>query len=245
MITTASKVFKIGIALLSISFVFVSCSEDIKLELNNYEYTSDDVSVVEINIEKIKGNNDVATAINNKLTDFVCQSFYLNNSEERATTIKSSVAQFNESYTTFKKQLNDNLFGELPVWEVFVDGELSYQDENLVSFTMSSSINTGALKPITKLAFLNFNKTTGQQLHYNDLVEDKTGFKPIIKSYLQRELMATSYTINQFETKNGVLKNPDHFGYSDSGLIIIYNTPNNGFIECAIPFSKANDYLKY
>ena len=244
MFNKASFYFK-SLILIGVLSLMFSCQGDKPLTFIDFEYNNDEIALIEINIQTINNTTKVAKAINNDLTHFVCASFNIDSAKDQENSIEACAKQFNDSYSAFKKQLNEELFGELPNWEVLVDGELSYQNDVLVSFAMSSSINTGGIKPITKLAFFNFDKANGNLLDFNTMINDAEAFNTILESYLTRELNASSYTLSDFKTDKGLLKNPDHIGYNDAGLIIFYNTPNNGFIECMLPYSKVNDYLNY
>ncbi len=244
MFNNTSSWFKNSI-IIGLLVILSSCKKDKTLDISDYEYANGEIAVIEINIPKAEGKSTLAKTINTAITNFTCDVLHIDAGTRTETTIEGSAEAFNTSYTNFKNQLDENLLGELPNWEVFVDGELSYQNELVISFAMSSTINTGGVKPITQLSFLNFDKATGKLLDYDDLISDKANFKTVLKSYLVKELNSSSFTLDDFKTDNGALKNPDHLGYNESGLILFYQTPNNDFIECLIPFTKVNKYLAY
>ncbi|WP_375238079.1 PdaC/SigV domain-containing protein [Aurantibacter sp.] len=227
-----------------LSFVLCSCKKDRVLEVSDYEYKNDKTALIEVNIQTVTGKSDTANNINQELYSFVCKGFYIDASKEIQNTIEDCANQFNDSYSNFKTQFSNELFQELPKWEAFVDGELMHQSELLLSFAMSSSINTGGSKPITKITFLNFDKATGQQLSFNNLVSNKTELLNTLKPYLEQELFSSSFKIEEFISKS-TLKTPDHFGYNDLGIVALYETSNNDYIEVSVPFNKVEDYLNY
>ncbi len=226
------------------SLVIWSCKKEAALEVSDYEYKSDKTALIEVNIQTITGKTEVANSINQELCNFVCTSFYIDASKDKQNKIEDCANQFNSSYSNFKSQFSSELSQELSKWEAFVDGELTYQNELLLSFAMSSSINTGGSKPITKVQFLNFDRNNGKPLVFNDLVSNKTELLNVMKSYLEQELFSSTLKIEEFTTNN-VLNIPDHFGYNDLGIVAFYETQTNNFIEFSIPFNKVEGYLKY
>jgi hypothetical protein len=227
-----------------LSFALWSCKKDVALEVSDYEYKSEKTAIIDVNIQTVIGKTEAVNNINQELYNFVCNGFYLDASKDLQNTIEACANQFNDSYSNFKTQFSNELFQELPQWEAFVDGELMYQNELIISFAMSSSINTGGSQPITKITFLNFDKTTGKQLLIKDLVSNKTELLNVLKPYLEQELFSSSLKIEEFISK-GTLKMPDHFGYNDLGIVALYQTPTNDYIEISIPYNKVEDYLNY
>ena len=61
---------------------------------------------------------------------------------EDTEDITLSVTLFNTAYKRFKKQVEQITTEPLPAWEAVIEGEKIYEDENLVSFSMSSSIKS-------------------------------------------------------------------------------------------------------
>ncbi len=244
MLTNASSWLKNSI-IIALLLTLNSCEKERLIAISNYEYANGEISVIEINIPQAEGQTELANKINRKIKAFTCNALHIDAGVNAKNDIEASAKAFNTSYNNFKNLLDENLLGELPNWEVFIDGELSYQNELIISFAMSSIINTGGIKPITQLSFLNFDKATGNILQYDDLISNKDTFQNILEPYLIKELNSSSLSISDFKNDNGTLKTPDHTGYSESGLVLFYQTPKNNFIECLIPFTKANDYLVY
>lgn len=237
------KSFKNTIYLI-VLLAFCSCKKNVDLKVSDYEYTNQKTALIEVNIQTVTGKSINAAAINKNLTHFVCKVFYIDASKDIENTIEDCANQFNDSYSNFKTGFTNAFLTEIPKWEAFIDGELSYQNDLLLSFAMSSSINTGGSKPITTFTFLNFDKATGKQLTFNDLVSNKTELLNAVKPYLEKELLSSSYKIEAF-TKNKNIKTPTHFGYNEFGIVLFYETPNNDFIEFSLPFDKVNSYLNY
>jgi len=230
------------------TFVFClalwSCKKETIIEVSDYQYQSDKTALIEVNIQTLTGTSKEVKIINQKLNHFVCNAFYIDASNDLGNSIEDCANQFNDSYTNFKAQFSKELAIEIPKYEAFVDGELSYQNELLLCFAMSSSINTGGSQPITKITFLNFDIATSKLLTFNDLVSNKAELLNVMKPYLEKELFSSSYKIEEF-TQNGSIKAPDHFGYDDLGVVAFYETPNNNFIEFSVPFDKVEDFLNY
>jgi hypothetical protein len=110
---------------------------------------------------------------------------------------------------------------------------------------MTSNINKGAAKSTTKITFLNFDKDTGANLSFKNLISDETAFNSVLESFLIKELMSNSnYSIKEFKTA-GKLRNPDEISFNSEGVIVLYKTNLNDFVEVAVPFSKVDQFLNY
>jgi hypothetical protein len=242
------KSFKISYSfvLLSVLFVlFTSCEKEEELQYSEINISSMKDTKVVITIPKVVGESDVAQKINGVLEQFVTSALQTDANEVSTMSLNTSITNFNKAYKTFNKQVEQITFEALPAWEAIIEGEKIYEDESLVSFSMSSNINTGAAKSITKITFLNFDKTTGKNLSFKNLISDHIAFNSVLEKYLVQELMSnTKYTIKEFKTE-GRLRNPDELSFNDNGIIALYRTNLNDFIEIAVPFSQIETYLNY
>ena len=203
---------------------------------------------IEINIPKAQGNLKASEGINTVLNDFVCQALHLDASKEKANSLEESMNVFNTSYANFNTLISSELQEELPVWEALIDGEVIYNTENIVCIVMNSSINTGAANSTMVLRFFNFNPNTGTLLNTKDLVNNITDFKALVKKYYNKEI-SSSYIESDNLIESNTFKLPKNIGFSDEGVIILYDNFDVGafekeIIEFTIPYEVVNDYLK-
>ncbi len=223
----------------------MSCEKEEVLQYSEINITSMKDTKVVVNIPKVLGDSEVAQKINKTLTQFVTNALQMDVNAEDTEDITLSVTLFNTAYKRFKKQVEQITTEPLPAWEAVIEGEKIYEDENLVSFSMSSSINTGGSKATTQIKFLNFDKDMGKALSFKHLISDPEKFNLVLEKYLVRELMSnTAYTIKEFKTE-GKLRNPDEISFNTNGIIALYKTNLNDFIEIAVPFSQIESFLNY
>ncbi len=228
--------------------VIFSCKkENTSLTFSEINIFNEGEAIVEINMPSAQGKPQVSEKINTTLNNFVCGALHLDASKEKHETIKASIKAFNKSFANFNTLITSELKSELPIWEAFVDGELIYSNENISCVAMNSSINTGAAHSSMVFQFFNFDNKTGNLLTTNELVNNVNAFKVLVKKLYEKEINAS---LNDAENliKNNAFKLPATLGFSDEGVIILYdNFDLRGFdkdiIEFTIPYEVAKDYL--
>ena len=226
-----------------------SCKKEISLDFAERTFSSEKNAIISVILPEAKGNTSAAKNINNTLTQFACKALNIDASKEPLSIIEDSAKQFDKSYTNFKTQISNELSQELPIWEANVDGEITFQNKNLISIGMNSSINTGSPKSNLKIKFFNFNPSTGKTISLKDIINDIDAFKKLVKKYYNKELL-TGYTNVKPLTEDDEFKLPKSIGFSDDGVIIFYNSyellmPSTEVIEFTIPYETANDYLLF
>lgn len=220
--------------------LFTSCEEETDLAFSEINILEEKDAVVEINIPKAEGKNDIVNNINTSIEDFTNNALNIDSSNEAKNSLEESIAQFNISYLNFKNEMNDELQLELTPWEAGVDGEVIYQSNNLISIAMNTYLNTGGIHGTSKISFLNFDAKTGNQLDYNDFITDKDELKKFLKFYFEKEV--ESITFDDF-------KLPETIGISDEGVIILYNVNEipsytDKLTEFTVPFDEVERFLK-
>lgn len=203
--------------------------------------------IIEINIPKAEGKTLVSDKINATLNDFVCQSLRLDASNEKQATIKASIKAFSKSYSNFNTLISSELKRELPIWEAFIDSEVIYKNENISCIAMNSSINTGTVQSIMVFKFFNFDNNTGNLLTTEELVNSIGGFKTLVKKYYNKEI-SSSFNDSEKLVNNNKFELPENLGFSDEGVIILYDNFDVGpfekeILEFTIPYEIANDFL--
>jgi len=229
--------------LICILIIFSCKKENSSLSFSEVNIFNEGFAIVEINIPKAEGKTEVSEKINTALNDFVCSALHVDASIEKQETIKASITAFNKSFSDFNTLISSELKSELPVWEAFVDAELIYKNETISCVAMNTSINTGAANTSMAFLFFNFDNKTGKLLTTEELVNKPSEFKILIKQYFDKELN-TDYN----DIGNNVFKLPETLGFSDEGVIILYDNFDVGsfekeIIEFTIPYEIANQYL--
>ena len=236
---TSYKRLKTVVFILTIS-LFFSCEEEVNLAFSEINLLEEKETSVEINIPNAEGNTLISKNINSALKNFVNTALNIDSSNDVEDTFEESIAQFNSSYLEFKNQMTEELQLELTPWEAGVDGEVTYLSNNVICIAMNTYLNTGAIQGTSKVSFLNFDATTGKQLHYDELIEDKDELKKFLKFYFEKEVESISF--DDF-------KLPETIGLSDEGVVILYNVNEipsytDKLTEFTVPFDEVERFLK-
>lgn len=220
--------------------LFLSCEEEVNLAFSEINVLEEKDATVEINIPKAEGDYAISKSINSVLEHFTNNALNIDSSNDVQDTFDKSIEQFNSSYLNFKNQMVEELRVELTPWEAGVDGEVTYQSNRVISIAMSTYLNTGGIHGTSKVSFLNFDATTGKQLHYDEFIKDKDELKKFLKFYFEKEVESISF--DDF-------KLPESIGLSDEGVIILYNVNEipsytDNLTEFIVPFDEVEQFLK-
>lgn len=223
-------------------FVFLNCTKEQKTIYSEVNITTNDNNLVEVNIPKAEGNKSISNQINSEIQKKVISALHIGNLNDiHSPSIEESIASFNYEYKVFNKD-----FPESPqLWEAQIDGEVIYQSDELTTIAITSYKNTGGAHGNLNISFLNFDSKTGQKLDNSQLFTDIKSFKAIAKTYFEEEIKEKNL-LTDYKT----FELPENIGYSENGIILLYNTyevaPHaTGIIEFAIPFRKAASSLAF
>ncbi|WP_298497459.1 DUF3298 and DUF4163 domain-containing protein [uncultured Algibacter sp.] len=234
--------FKHVLLIFSCALTFFNCKEEQKLIFSDINITTKSNSIVEVNIPEIIGNETISNKINSEIQKIVITALHIGNPDEiTSTSIKESIELFNSEYNTFKNDFPDSF----QPWEAQIDGEVMYQTTNIISIALTSYANTGGAHGILNISFLNFDIKTGQKIENKALFNDVEAVKKIVKSYLIDNTIEKNIFLEDNE-----FKLPENIGYSENGIIILYNTYEvapyvSEIIEFAVPYNSIESYLIY
>ena len=244
--SSSFKTLKLASFLICLIF-FNSCKKEITLTFSETAVLEENEAFIEINIPKAEGNSETANKINTTLNLFTCNVLNIDASQDRKTTIDESIIAFNEAYKAFNKILLSEFPEDFPRWEALVDGEVSYQDENIVSIAMNGVVNTGSASSNMVFKFFNFNMS-GKSLETKDLINNIEDFTDLAQKYYAKEIMTSHKDGTVIESENFIL--PETLGFNEDGVIIIYDNFEFGnftkeVIEFTIPYEATNQYLTF
>ncbi|MGC1203690.1 MAG: DUF3298 domain-containing protein [Flavobacteriaceae bacterium] len=219
-----------------------NCSEAIKTTFSDINISTENNNIVEVTIPKAFGNTEITNSINYEIEKLVINALIIGEqSNIQVKTIEESIIAFNQEYDTFKADFPESL----QIWEAQIDGEILLQSSEITSISITSYVNTGGAHGVLNISFLNFNSITGKQLLNKDLFTDIAGFKAIAQTYFNKAIKENDVVFdqNKFEL-------PTNIGYTDDGLVLLYNTYeiapySTGIIEFAIPFKAIESYLVF
>mgnify|MGYP003630478317 FL=1 len=219
-----------------------NCSEAIKTTFSDINISTENNNIVEVTIPKAFGNTEITNSINYEIEKLVINALIIGEQNNiQVKTIEESIIAFNQEYDTFKADFPESL----QIWEAQIDGEILLQSSEITSISITSYVNTGGAHGVLNISFLNFNSITGKQLLNKDLFTDIAGFKAIAQTYFNKATKENDVVFdqNKFEL-------PTNIGYTDDGLVLLYNTYeiapySTGIIEFAIPFKAIESYLVF
>lgn len=235
--------FKNKYLLISCFFhVFFACEKDSKITFSETNLTSEKNRIVEVNIPLANKNNDVAKSINLAIEDYVVTALQIGEPNNSTTkSVEESIEGFNEAYTNF---IND--FPEsAQAWEAQIDGEVIFKTPDIISVSLTAYTNTGGAHGNLNISFLNFDASTGKLIENSKLFTDIEGFIALAKTHFEASVKDEDVLFDR-ET----FQLPKNIGYSDDGIILLYNTYeiapySTGIIELNIPFEESKPYLVF
>ena len=220
--------------------MFLSCEEELYVTFTEINILEEKDAIVEINIPKAEGDNEIVNNINSVLENFTKTALSSDSITNSKDSFEEKIVQFNSSFLNFKNEMSDELKSELTPWEVSIEGEVIYQSNNLISISINKYLNTGGIHGSSKVSFLNFDSKTGNQLDYNDFITNKNELKKFLKSQFEKKV--GSISLDDF-------KLPETIGISDEGVIILYNVNEipsyiDKLTEFTVPFDEIERFLK-
>ncbi|MDX1363702.1 DUF3298 and DUF4163 domain-containing protein [Arenibacter latericius] len=227
-----------------------SCKDEERLAFEPQEFTSDNCDgcpEVYISIPKALQKDTLSTTINTALREEVI-SMLIYDDEIEATTIEEAILSFNNGYLELKELYPDEPVG----WEATIEGEITYEDENVLTIQLNSYSFTGGAHGFSSTRFLNFDKKKAIELENEDLFKDLQEFTDFAeKQFRQLEDIPENKNINytgfMFEGDQFYL--PYNIGYTQEGLKLIYeqyevSSYADGPITLVLPYQKIKTYLK-
>lgn len=238
---TSKNQILIGLILLS----FLGCENTAKpIDFIEEPITSSYTAQIDANIVKADKNNAIANRINKTIEDSL--KAYIN-SEKLEVSLEALLREFDTEYVTFKSNFPDSD----GVWQLSLDSELLYQSEAIITVSLNIYSYTGGAHGNDKILLLNFNPKTGAVLSAGDLILDREGFMDVAKTYFMKSLDNANNNLSLEDYFfGGPFHLPENFGFSEDGLIMIYNVYEiasyaQGYTEFIIPYHAVDDKLNY
>lgn len=234
-----------ALALLSCVLLLFSCeTTDESLTFTQSEITKQEGANVQITFPKANGNDDVASAINNSVETAIASGLSFNE-ELKDTDIEDAISIFDKEYRIFKNDFPESN----QVWEAVVESEVVYESPELISILISTYVDTGGAHGNTHIIFLNFDPDSGEELFMDNLITDKEKFTELTTEYFKQNLESRKHELDVVDSFYGEdFKLPETIGFSEEGVIILYNTYeiaaySFGITEFEIPWEDASQFI--
>lgn len=201
---------------------------------------------VSIEIPKALGKSKISKTINTALKEEII-SLLTYDDEIEVNTINGALKSFKNGYSELQELYDD----EPTDWEAKVEGNISYEDENLITISLESYLFTGGAHGYTSKTFLNFDKKKGIELENSELFKNSEEFQAFAEEmFRQKERIPKDKSINytgfMFEQDSFYL--PENIGFTKEGVKLLYNQYEvasyaDGIIELVLPHSEVQPFL--
>lgn len=223
-------------------FILFNCKEEQKTVFTDINITTNNNTIVEVNIPQASGNITVSNQINSEIQKTIISALSIGNPDEKtSSSLEESISSFNKEYETFKTDFPESS----QIWEAQIDGEVLFESSEITSISITSYVNTGGAHGTLNISFLNFDSVTGLRITNKNLFNNVDAFKEIAKIHFNKAIKEKDILFEQdkFEL-------PENISFTEDGLILLYNTYeiapySSGVIEFTVPFEDAEPYLAF
>lgn len=136
-------------------------------------------------------------------------------------------------------------------WFIEMFSDTIYQSKGILAIQFTQATYLGGAHPNSFTHFLNFDKTTGKTLGFDDIVKDKKAFKDIAEAAFRKN---QELDINQnleeagYFFEKGIFELPYNFTFNNDGIYLFFNPYEAGAyalgaIEFTIPYTDVKDVL--
>lgn len=234
---------KYCIIIVALSAVF-SCQEEVKIDFVEENIEMSQEAEISINFPKAEGHKSASELINTTIQNYIVSQTYLGEDSLTNLSIADAVKRFNTEFINFKTDFPDSA----QKWEAFIDGEVTYSSPEVISIAINTYLDTGGAHGNTNIKFFNFDPQTGELYSMDDLIKDNKNLSELIADQLKEEVKSNlDEPIEDFFFGKD-FQLPESIGYSDEGLIILYNpyeiaSYSQGIIQFTISFEKVSSFL--
>lgn len=229
--------------------LFMSCQSESKLTFEPTQLLGEnckDCPQIEINVPNALDDSPVSQTINRSVREEII-SILSFTEDETIDNVDKALQSFTSSYKELKTKFPD----EVP-WEATIDGEVVYEDENIITLMLNSYSFTGGAHGYASTSFLNFDKRQGTELENWELFDDLDGFEDFAETKFRiQEKIPQDENINAtgFMFEGDSFHLSENLGYTKEGLQLIYNQYEvasyaDGPIVLILPYNEINQYLK-
>ena len=225
--------------------LLISCDKEVKVDFSEEIIETSEGAEIALNFPKAEGTKEVTNRINQTLENYIIKQINVSENDDTDGNIHDAIAKFNNEYISFKNDFPDSA----QQWEVLIDGEVTYRSPEIISIAITTYLDTGGAHGNTNVRFFNFNPQTGKQYNKKELISNVQGLSEVIKEKLATEIKEETSEIIMEDVFFGKdFQLPETLGYSDEGLIVLYNpyevaSYSQGIVEFTIPFADVSEFL--
>lgn len=169
------------------------------------------------------GVDSAREAINRVIRENIIGSLQLGDQEINLDMhIDTALADLADEYRDYLEDLPDFGMG----WELETTGQVMFQNDSVLSVSMSNYAFTGGAHPNSYLSIYNFDPRSGRRLGWTDFVPDTLAFKKIAEAEFRKihELKpADNLEDAGFWFPDNRFTLPANYGRTAEGIYLFYN----------------------
>jgi hypothetical protein len=241
---------KIWPSLLFLILSVVSCGSNETLKYENFTFKNEcqNCPKININLPHIVTTEKKYEAINLSINQKVAHYFKISD-QKQTENLDHAIQLFLDDAAKLQEDFPDE---NTALWEIDIDGTVSYESKDILSIALQSFIFTGGAHGYQSITYLNFNKETAQPLNFFHQLKDSVAFVALAeKMFRAQEKIAAEAPINStgFMFEGDTFKLPENIGYTEKGVLLLYNQYEiasyaDGPQSLLIPFETFNALLK-
>lgn len=213
------------------------------LTINNYFLT-------------ISGNNEVLIgSVNDTLESYIKNSLINivdmegdQTSRYKSLSIDSLCGLIADMH---KSQVADYPDAASNQWFIETYSDTTFHNQKLLSVQFTEATYLGGAHPNTFTNFLNFEKSTGKTLGFDDIIKDKTAFLKISESaFRKNQELGVEDDLEEagYFFEKGIFALPYNFTFNQEGIYLFFNPYEAGAyafgpIAFTIPYEEVKDVL--
>lgn len=201
----------------------IGCNEDRSITFEPLTFgiqSCQECAIVDITVPEAIGNKKIDEVINTTIREEVIS--ILNYDDEiDASSINTAIESFQSEYAKLKEKFPE----ESTKWEANVTGEITFENEKVVTVRLDYYLFTGGAHGYRSLRFLNFSKEKGTELRTMELFKNLETFQNLAeKEFRTQENIPESNSINStgFMFENDMFYLPENIGFTEKGLQLFY-----------------------
>lgn len=171
----------------------------------------------------LRGESPAITAINQIIRDRVKESMGAIDPDMdwSQISLEQLCSQF---FADYERLLREQDFDPMP-WTLETKGTVIYQNDQWLTVALRSYQFTGGAHSNTYTALLNFDRETGRELYWDDVLQDSLGFVQLAEDqFRQARNIGSNVTLDQAGFFWGEdFQPPVNFALTQTGLRLFYN----------------------
>ncbi|SNY94761.1 DUF3298 and DUF4163 domain-containing protein [Flagellimonas pacifica] len=236
--------------LLLLTLLILGCENGNKLTFEPIHISNEtcaDCPKINVNIPRALDETNLSDQINSTLEEEIIFLLSFDDGQE-TSSIDDAINSFTNSFKELKAKFPDETAG----WEVKVESDVAYEDNDMLTLEFNAYSFTGGAHGYSSDSFLNFDKRKGSELENWELFEDLEGFLKFAETKFRiQEDIPQDENINAtgFMFERDTFHLSENVGYTSKGVSLIYNQYEiasyaDGPITLILPYAEVNKYLK-